>query len=197
MYYRLTATCACMCVYTQLSGCLLQRHQGKTAAICFSCAELFCKYDSSESRTEHPFLFVLAAQKTLLLSDEAAHFVCWQRCRSPSTTPHPPPHNSLCQSAQLFTFSSCQRTFAVFAAAGKVWSWPSAPLIYVVRGLPQKNIKARPPHWLPAITGGLVSCVGLDCLPRMDFWEGVEDDEDDEDAAQEKRPKGDLEKKIK
>lgn len=113
----------------------------------------------------------------------------------------PPPlqplTESLCQSAQLFTISSCQRTFAVFAAAGKVWSLVSAPLIYVVRRLPQKNIKTRLPRWLPAITGGLVSCVGLGCLPRMDLWDGVEDDEDDEDAEQEKKPKENKKKTLR
>lgn len=113
-------------------------------------------------KSRRSFSLFRRTQKSLALRqrDEAAPFLCW-----------------------LFTFSPCRRTFAVFVAAGKVESCRSAPLIYVVRGLPRKSIKTRPPGWLPATTGGLVSCVGLDCLPRMDFWDG-------EEAAAQERQRG-------
>lgn len=45
------------------------------------------------------------------------------------------------------------------------------PDLCVAQGVWWINIKTRLPHWLPAITGRLVSCAGLDCLPCMGFWD--------------------------
>ena len=42
----------------------------------------------------------------------------------------------------------------------------------MVRGVWWINIKTRLLRWLPAKTGWLVSCAGLDCLPFTGFWDG-------------------------
>lgn len=124
-----------------------------------------CDSDYSKSGTGHfSFHFPHTGKFLPSLSsfiDVAAQFLCRHRWSLP-----------LCQSAQLFTFSSCRRTFVVFATEGKVWCCPFVPLIYVVRGVWWINIKTRLPRWLPAKTGWLVSCAGLDCLPFTGFWDG-------------------------
>lgn len=137
----------------------------KTVVIFYSCTGLKVNMISL-NQEQNIFLFIPHHTGKFWLSlssfsDAVGQLLCWHCWSLP-----------LCQSAQLFTFSSCRRRFVVFVTAGKVLYCPSAPLIYVVQGVWWINIKTRPPHWLPAITGWLVSCVGLDCLPCMGFWDG-------------------------
>lgn len=96
----------CVCILSCLTVCYNDTRE-KLRPFVFP-ARSFSVNMIHRNQEQNILLFVLAAQKTLLLSDEAAHFLCWQRCRSPSSDPPPTaPQQSLpvCSAVYLFFLS--------------------------------------------------------------------------------------------